>query len=173
MRSLELRLGITSSNSSWQSDDDETNQEIDVDDDIVMVGEDRGHSDKPSPSPVSNISNHTRSNTPSTPTEGGQNFSALTSNASNGRDSDSSSDDMSSSTGPSRRQIPARRKNITINNNVNSGSSGGSFNSNGPIRKRRSGISARERNLRRLESNERERMRMHSLNDAFEVRIFF
>ena len=30
-------------------------------------------------------------------------------------------------------------------------------------------VSARERNLRRLESNERERMRMHSLNDAFEV----
>ncbi|XP_059470578.1 protein dimmed isoform X2 [Neocloeon triangulifer] len=29
-------------------------------------------------------------------------------------------------------------------------------------------VSARERNLRRLESNERERMRMHSLNDAFE-----
>ncbi|GBP78535.1 Protein dimmed [Eumeta japonica] len=38
----------------------------------------------------------------------------------------------------------------------------------GPIRRRRAGISARERNLRRLESNERERMRMHSLNDAFE-----
>lgn len=27
----------------------------------------------------------------------------------------------------------------------------------------------RERTLRRLESNERERMRMHSLNDAFQV----
>lgn len=37
----------------------------------------------------------------------------------------------------------------------------------GPKR-RRQGLSARERNLRRLESNERERMRMHSLNDAFE-----
>jgi len=35
-------------------------------------------------------------------------------------------------------------------------------------RRRRSGLSARERNMRRLESNERERMRMHSLNDAFE-----
>lgn len=35
-------------------------------------------------------------------------------------------------------------------------------------RRRKGGISARERNLRRLESNERERMRMHSLNDAFE-----
>jgi hypothetical protein len=33
-------------------------------------------------------------------------------------------------------------------------------------------VSARERNLRRLESNERERMRMHSLNDAFEVQHF-
>lgn len=44
--------------------------------------------------------------------------------------------------------------------------------STGPSRrgkKRRSGISARERNLRRLESNERERMRMHSLNKAFQV----
>jgi len=28
---------------------------------------------------------------------------------------------------------------------------------------------AMERTLRRLESNERERMRMHSLNDAFQV----
>ncbi|KAJ8682306.1 hypothetical protein QAD02_018098 [Eretmocerus hayati] len=35
-------------------------------------------------------------------------------------------------------------------------------------RRRKNGISARERTLRRLESNERERMRMHSLNDAFE-----
>lgn len=35
-------------------------------------------------------------------------------------------------------------------------------------RRKRNALSARERNLRRLESNERERMRMHSLNDAFE-----
>ena len=34
--------------------------------------------------------------------------------------------------------------------------------------KRRKGVSARERNVRRIESNERERQRMHSLNDAFE-----
>ncbi|XP_013410423.1 neurogenin-1 [Lingula anatina] len=34
--------------------------------------------------------------------------------------------------------------------------------------RRKKGSNARERNLRRLESNERERMRMHSLNDAFE-----
>lgn len=34
--------------------------------------------------------------------------------------------------------------------------------------RRRKGVSARERNIRRLESNERERMRMHSLNDAFQ-----
>ena len=34
--------------------------------------------------------------------------------------------------------------------------------------KRRKGVSARERNMRRIESNERERQRMHSLNDAFE-----
>ncbi|XP_076366179.1 uncharacterized protein LOC143255041 isoform X2 [Tachypleus tridentatus] len=35
-------------------------------------------------------------------------------------------------------------------------------------RRRRQPLNARERNLRRLESNERERMRMHSLNDAFQ-----
>ncbi|XP_039753865.1 protein dimmed-like [Pararge aegeria] len=49
-----------------------------------------------------------------------------------------------------------------------SSSSGTTTGSNGPGRRRRCGISARERNLRRLESNERERMRMHSLNRAFE-----
>ena len=38
--------------------------------------------------------------------------------------------------------------------------------------RRRKALNARERNLRRLESNERERMRMHSLNDAFqELRV--
>lgn len=39
------------------------------------------------------------------------------------------------------------------------------------IRQRRSvdSLSVKDRNLRRLESNERERLRMHSLNDAFEV----
>ncbi|XP_015926552.1 class A basic helix-loop-helix protein 15 [Parasteatoda tepidariorum] len=36
-------------------------------------------------------------------------------------------------------------------------------------RRKRNTLSARERNLRRLESNERERMRMHSLNDAFQA----
>lgn len=39
------------------------------------------------------------------------------------------------------------------------------------IRQRRSvdSLTAKDRNMRRLESNERERLRMHSLNDAFEV----
>ncbi len=36
-------------------------------------------------------------------------------------------------------------------------------------KRKRTGMSARERNLRRLESNERERLRMHGLNAAFEV----
>lgn len=36
-------------------------------------------------------------------------------------------------------------------------------------KRKRPGASARERNLRRLESNERERLRMHGLNAAFEV----
>ncbi|XP_017850318.1 protein dimmed [Drosophila busckii] len=35
-------------------------------------------------------------------------------------------------------------------------------------RRRKGALNAKERNLRRLESNERERMRMHSLNDAFQ-----
>ena len=35
------------------------------------------------------------------------------------------------------------------------------------LSRRRKALSARERNLRRIESNERERQRMHSLNDAF------
>lgn len=52
-----------------------------------------------------------------------------------------------------------------------SASSGGG--SSGNTRRRKTCISARERNLRRLESNERERMRMHSLNDAFEVKPTF
>jgi hypothetical protein len=36
-------------------------------------------------------------------------------------------------------------------------------------KRKKTGASARERNLRRLESNERERLRMHGLNAAFEV----
>lgn len=36
-------------------------------------------------------------------------------------------------------------------------------------RRKKGVLNAKERNLRRLESNERERMRMHSLNDAFQV----
>ncbi|XP_031623964.1 protein dimmed [Contarinia nasturtii] len=35
-------------------------------------------------------------------------------------------------------------------------------------RRRKGQLNAKERNARRLESNERERMRMHSLNDAFQ-----
>lgn len=39
-------------------------------------------------------------------------------------------------------------------------------------RRKKGALNAKERNLRRLESNERERMRMHSLNDAFQVSEF-
>nr|CAH0104456.1 unnamed protein product [Daphnia galeata] len=38
----------------------------------------------------------------------------------------------------------------------------------GESKRKKTGASARERNLRRLESNERERLRMHGLNAAFE-----
>ena len=40
-------------------------------------------------------------------------------------------------------------------------------------KRKRTGMSARERNLRRLESNERERLRMHGLNAAFEVTFYY
>nr|CAG4636021.1 EOG090X030C [Eubosmina coregoni] len=43
-----------------------------------------------------------------------------------------------------------------------------SLRSNDAPKRKRTGMSARERNLRRLESNERERLRMHGLNAAFE-----
>lgn len=36
------------------------------------------------------------------------------------------------------------------------------------VGRKRKGINARERNIRRLESNERERLRMHNLNGAFQ-----
>ena len=71
--------------------------------------------------------------------------------------------DSSGSEGPSPSRKQSRPKRKGSNGSAN-GSSG---------RRRKSGISARERNLRRLESNERERMRMHSLNDAFEVGQFY
>uniref|UniRef100_A0A0A9YFT9 Protein dimmed n=1 Tax=Lygus hesperus TaxID=30085 RepID=A0A0A9YFT9_LYGHE len=45
---------------------------------------------------------------------------------------------------------------------------GGSGRKSGGGRRRKPSLNARERNQRRLESNERERMRMHSLNDAFQ-----
>uniref|UniRef100_A0A1B6LPF9 BHLH domain-containing protein n=1 Tax=Graphocephala atropunctata TaxID=36148 RepID=A0A1B6LPF9_9HEMI len=65
--------------------------------------------------------------------------------------------DSSGSEGGSRRSVRAKWRYL--------GGSGGGIT---PGRRRRPGLSARERNMRRLESNERERMRMHSLNDAFE-----
>ncbi|XP_075151513.1 basic helix-loop-helix family member dimmed [Haematobia irritans] len=47
-------------------------------------------------------------------------------------------------------------------------SSGRNSSGANPNRRRKGTLNAKERNLRRLESNERERMRMHSLNDAFQ-----
>ncbi|KAK6645539.1 hypothetical protein RUM43_001816 [Polyplax serrata] len=49
-----------------------------------------------------------------------------------------------------------------------SSTSSGTTHSNGTRTRRKPVLNARERNIRRLESNERERMRMHSLNDAFQ-----
>lgn len=71
---------------------------------------------------------------------------------------------------------------MTDSSSQSDDTSGGGGSSNGGMRtckrnglsngRRKKGVlSAKDRNLRRLESNERERMRMHSLNDAFQVRI--
>ncbi|XP_034831017.1 class A basic helix-loop-helix protein 15 [Maniola hyperantus] len=76
-------------------------------------------------------------------------------------------DDFYDSGSGSDEQIP-RRVCRPRRTPASSSSSGTTSGSSGPGRRRRCGISARERNLRRLESNERERMRMHSLNRAFE-----
>ena len=40
---------------------------------------------------------------------------------------------------------------------------------NTPGRRKKPCLSSRERNVRRIESNERERLRMHGLNIAFQV----
>lgn len=72
---------------------------------------------------------------------------------------------------------------MTDSSSQSDDTSGGGGSSNGGMRtckrnglsngRRKKGVlSAKDRNLRRLESNERERMRMHSLNDAFQVNIF-
>ncbi|KAL5279394.1 BHLHA15 family protein [Megaselia abdita] len=68
---------------------------------------------------------------------------------------------------------------MTDSSSQSDDTSGGGGSSNGGMRtckrnglsngRRKKGVlSAKDRNLRRLESNERERMRMHSLNDAFQ-----
>lgn len=92
--------------------------------------------------------NSMRRNSSNTHPSSDQPFAAENSQSTNGSEStDSSMDDGQTS---SRRGKRRRRK----------GSSGS--------RRKKSALNARERNLRRLESNERERMRMHSLNDAFQ-----
>ncbi|KAL1417587.1 hypothetical protein MTO96_006141 [Rhipicephalus appendiculatus] len=60
-----------------------------------------------------------------------------------------------------KRPRPDSRSSSNLANDISDGARSDS--------RRRSALSARERNLRRLESNERERMRMHSLNDAFQA----
>ena len=70
------------------------------------------------------------------------------------------------------------KRGIKRDNPSSPSESGGSSSNEGVLEKKarnskksarkRKGVSARERNIRRLESNERERMRMHSLNDAFQ-----
>ncbi|KAL1451002.1 hypothetical protein WDU94_003302 [Cyamophila willieti] len=49
-----------------------------------------------------------------------------------------------------------------------SGGGAGGTRASSSGRRKKPVLNAREKNMRRLESNERERMRMHSLNDAFQ-----
>ncbi|KAI5717397.1 hypothetical protein M8J77_005222 [Diaphorina citri] len=51
---------------------------------------------------------------------------------------------------------------------ISGGGAGGGRGGSSSGRRRKPVLNAREKNMRRLESNERERMRMHSLNDAFQ-----
>ncbi|XP_054711238.1 protein dimmed-like [Uloborus diversus] len=80
----------------------------------------------------------------------------------NSHGSDNSSDSSNDEEGASSKTVKQQKRGSSSASSVTSTSSGG-------VRRRRNTLSARERNLRRLESNERERMRMHSLNDAFQA----
>ena len=61
--------------------------------------------------------------------------------------------------------------NASSSRNVKSSGGGGGGGGGGtPGRRKKPTLSSRERNVRRIESNERERLRMHGLNEAFQVR---
>lgn len=80
--------------------------------------------------------------------------------------------DLESSDEKSRRPLAGKRKRqMSIDEDDNVSTTPKTRRCRRSIRQRRSvdSLSAKDRNLRRLESNERERLRMHSLNDAFEV----
>ena len=61
--------------------------------------------------------------------------------------------------------------NSSSSRNVKSNGGGGGGGT--PGRRKKPTLSSRERNVRRIESNERERLRMHGLNEAFQVRILY
>lgn len=83
----------------------------------------------------------------------------------NSHGSDNNSTDSSSASDEGGSSKKQQKKTTSSSSSVTSSSGG----NNSGSRRKRSTLSARERNLRRLESNERERMRMHSLNDAFQA----
>lgn len=61
---------------------------------------------------------------------------------------------------------------VQISDDTCTGSDGQGRNGSGPTRsgnRRKRKSSGKDKNVRRLESNERERLRMHSINDAFQV----
>ncbi|XP_050432634.1 protein dimmed-like [Adelges cooleyi] len=86
-------------------------------------------------------------------------------------DNNSKSDSESSDEKSSRRATSGKRKRqSSLDDNDEASTSPKTRRCRRSIRQRRSmdSLTAKDRNLRRLESNERERLRMHSLNDAFE-----
>ncbi len=63
----------------------------------------------------------------------------------------------------------AGRSRLSRSPNSTSSAAANSNNNNNNGRRKRPTLSAREKNVRRIESNERERLRMHGLNEAFQV----
>ena len=61
------------------------------------------------------------------------------------------------------------RNQQTSNNSASQNTANNQPRKNTPGRRKKTCLSSRERNVRRIESNERERLRMHGLNIAFQV----
>ena len=89
--------------------------------------------------------------------------------SSNSSSSSSSSSTSSTSSTSSRKSSASPNMSPSQHTNCVNGVVGASNGANVSGRRKRPCLSARERNVRRIESNERERLRMHGLNEAFQV----